>query len=170
VLHHQKHSRLTSLLQSAYCNQQLGASQNFHQLVENARVIVVGTGLKVFLQYELRFADGLKSQLLISHRFLPFEAEMPQKSTKLTDQVIFWIYPLNFCFKPLASPSDERNSTGSMTWRVVSYSGRLCCALQKLLNVGKRPFGFDLEGEGRNRRLVPNPTEQAALTREGAAD
>ena len=42
--------------------------------------------------------------------------------------------------------------------------------MQKLLNVGKRPFGFDLEGEGRNRRLVPNPTEQAALTREGAAD
>ena len=38
-------------------------------------------------------------------------------------------------------------------------------ASQLLFNGGKRPFGFDVEGEGKNRHLVPNPTEQAALTR-----
>ncbi len=146
MLVHQKISRLSSLLQSTYCNQQFGGSQNFHQLVENARVIVVGTGLKIFLQYDLRFANGLKSRLLVSHRFLPFEGETSQESRQLIDQVIFLIYPLNFCFKPLASPPDERKSTVSMAWPVVPYSGRLCCALQNLFNGGKRPFGFDIEG------------------------
>jgi putative DNA-invertase from lambdoid prophage Rac len=34
---------------------------------------------------------------------------------------------------------------------------------QQLYNGGKRPFGFDVEGEGKNRRLVPNAHEQAAL-------
>ena len=38
-------------------------------------------------------------------------------------------------------------------------------ASQLVFNGGKRPFGFDVEGEGKNRHLVPNPTEQAALTR-----
>jgi putative DNA-invertase from lambdoid prophage Rac len=36
-------------------------------------------------------------------------------------------------------------------------------ASQRLYNGGKRPFGFDIEGEGKNRRLVPNANEQAAL-------
>src|SRR5246127_5440132 len=36
-------------------------------------------------------------------------------------------------------------------------------ASQRLFNGGKRPFGFDIEGEGKGRRLVPNATEQAAL-------
>jgi putative DNA-invertase from lambdoid prophage Rac len=36
---------------------------------------------------------------------------------------------------------------------------------QRLFNGGKRPFGFDVEGEGKNRRLVPNASEQAALAR-----
>ena len=38
-------------------------------------------------------------------------------------------------------------------------------ASQRMFNGGKRPFGFDIEGEGRDRRLVPNPIEQAALVR-----
>jgi len=38
-------------------------------------------------------------------------------------------------------------------------------ASQSLFNGGKRPFGFDVEGEGKNRHLVPNATEQAALAR-----
>jgi len=63
---------LISLLQSAYCHQQFGASQNFHQLVENAGVIIVRARLKIFLQYESRIANGLKSQPLISHRLLTF--------------------------------------------------------------------------------------------------
>jgi hypothetical protein len=38
-------------------------------------------------------------------------------------------------------------------------------ASQRLFNGGKRPFGFDIKGEGKDRRLVPNATEQAALAR-----
>lgn len=38
-------------------------------------------------------------------------------------------------------------------------------ASQRLYNGGKRPFGFDIEGEGKDRRLVPNANEQAALKR-----
>ena len=40
-------------------------------------------------------------------------------------------------------------------------------ASQLLFNGGKRPFGFDVEGEGKNRHLVPNPTEQAAALARG---
>jgi DNA invertase Pin-like site-specific DNA recombinase len=36
-------------------------------------------------------------------------------------------------------------------------------ASQLLFNGGKRPFGFDVEGKGKDKHLVPNPTEQAAL-------
>jgi hypothetical protein len=54
------------LLQSVYCNQQIGPFENFHQPVENA-LVVLGSGLKVFLKYALRFADGLNRQLLVSH-------------------------------------------------------------------------------------------------------
>ena len=38
-------------------------------------------------------------------------------------------------------------------------------ASQRLFNGGKRPFGFDVVGEGKNRHLVPNGTEQAAVAR-----
>jgi putative DNA-invertase from lambdoid prophage Rac len=38
-------------------------------------------------------------------------------------------------------------------------------ASKQLYNGGKPPFGFDIEGEGKNRRLVPNANEQAALAR-----
>jgi DNA invertase Pin-like site-specific DNA recombinase len=38
-------------------------------------------------------------------------------------------------------------------------------ASQRLFNGGKRPFGFDIDGEGKDRRLVPNAHEQAALAR-----
>lgn len=38
-------------------------------------------------------------------------------------------------------------------------------ASQRLFNGGKRPFGFNVEGEGKNRHLVPNAAEQAALAR-----
>jgi hypothetical protein len=65
-----EHLGTTAALQSAYGDYQIGPFENFHQLVEET-LIVVGSRLKIFLQYALRFADGLKSQLLISHRFLP---------------------------------------------------------------------------------------------------
>jgi putative DNA-invertase from lambdoid prophage Rac len=38
-------------------------------------------------------------------------------------------------------------------------------AAQRLYNGGKRPFGFDVVGEGKKRHLVPNAHEQAALAR-----
>jgi hypothetical protein len=56
--------------QPAYSDDQIGPFENFHQLVEDA-LIVVRSRLKVFFQNTLGFADGLKSQLLISHHFLP---------------------------------------------------------------------------------------------------
>jgi hypothetical protein len=49
-----------SLLQSTYGDDQLGSFENFHQLVEYA-LIVLRARLKIFLQYALRFANGLKS-------------------------------------------------------------------------------------------------------------
>ena len=36
---------------------------------------------------------------------------------------------------------------------------------QNLYNGGKRPFGYDIAGEGKDRRLIPNMHEQAALAR-----
>jgi putative DNA-invertase from lambdoid prophage Rac len=36
-------------------------------------------------------------------------------------------------------------------------------ASQRLFNGGRRPFGYDIDGEGKDRRLVPNANEQAAL-------
>jgi DNA invertase Pin-like site-specific DNA recombinase len=38
-------------------------------------------------------------------------------------------------------------------------------ASQSLYNGGKRPFGFDVVGKGKDRRLVANSHEQAALAR-----
>ncbi|QIG94413.2 recombinase family protein [Bradyrhizobium sp. 6(2017)] len=35
----------------------------------------------------------------------------------------------------------------------------------RIYNGGKRPYGYDIEGEGKDRRLVPNAREQAALAR-----
>jgi hypothetical protein len=60
------------LLQTAYSDDQTGAFENFHQPVENA-LIVLGLGLKVFFEYELRFANCLKGQLVISHGYLPIK-------------------------------------------------------------------------------------------------
>ena len=62
-----EYSHTVSLLQSIDGDQQIGSLENFHQFVENA-LVVLGSGLKVFLKYALRFTHGLKRQLLISHR------------------------------------------------------------------------------------------------------
>ena len=63
-------SGAASLLQASYRNDQIGPIENLHQLVEDA-LIVMGARLKVFVQYALGFADGVKGQLLICHGFLP---------------------------------------------------------------------------------------------------
>lgn len=59
-------SEAAALLHSAYSYHQIGAFQNLDQPVEDT-LIIVRSGLEVFLQYPLRFANGLKRQLLISH-------------------------------------------------------------------------------------------------------
>jgi len=59
------------LLQSADSDYHIGPFENLHQLVENAPLVGVRAGLKVFFQYTLRFADGPNSQLLISHCLTP---------------------------------------------------------------------------------------------------
>jgi hypothetical protein len=82
------------LLQAAYSNYQIGAFENFHQPVEDT-LIVLRPGPKVFFQYELRFVNRLKSQLLISHLFFPIK-EMPSgREKEATNQAAFWeISPL----------------------------------------------------------------------------
>jgi hypothetical protein len=80
------------LLQAAYCDYQIGAFENFHQLVEDT-LIVLRPGPKIFFQYELGFADCLKSQLLISHSFLPIKQN---------------VAPSNKCC-PEESPTNQAN-------------------------------------------------------------
>jgi hypothetical protein len=58
------------LLQSTHGDHQIGPFENLHQLVEDS-LTIVGPGLEIFLKYRLRFADGSKGQLLISHRLIP---------------------------------------------------------------------------------------------------
>jgi hypothetical protein len=83
------------LLQAAYSNYQIGAFENFHELVEDM-LIVLRPGSKVFFQYELRFVNRLKSQLLISHLFFLPIKEMPSDREKeAKNQAAFWeISPL----------------------------------------------------------------------------
>jgi len=93
------------LLQAAYSNYQIGAFENFHELFEDM-LIVLRPGPKVFLQYELRFVNRLKRQLLISHLFFLPIKEMPSgREKEARNQAAFWEisplfvdYPINFYF------------------------------------------------------------------------
>ena len=78
------HRETALLLQAAYSDYQIGAFENFHQLVEDT-LIVLRPGPKVFFQYELRFVNCLKSQLLIGHLFLPIK--IVDHSPLLTHQI-----------------------------------------------------------------------------------
>jgi hypothetical protein len=101
------------LLQAADSNYQIGAFENFHQPVEDM-LIVLRPGPKVFFQYELRFVDRLKSQLLISHLFFPIK-EMPSprekgsnKSSRLLGIIpAFLDYSINFCFNGRGSAARD---------------------------------------------------------------
>jgi hypothetical protein len=96
-----EHSLTISLLQSAYSEYQIGTLENFHQLVEDA-LIVLRPRLKVFVQYELRFANRLESQLLISHRFLPITIANASKGRDRGDQAAIGEYSacsINFYFR-----------------------------------------------------------------------
>jgi hypothetical protein len=70
------HWETASLLQAAHSDYQIGAFENFHQPVEDT-LIVLRPGPQVVFQYELRFVNRLKCQLLISHLFLPIK-QMPR--------------------------------------------------------------------------------------------
>ena len=56
----------TTLLQAAHSSHHIGTFENFYQLVEDT-LTILRPGLQVFFQYELRLANRLNSQLLISH-------------------------------------------------------------------------------------------------------
>jgi len=93
------HPETASLLESAYSDYPIGAFENFHQLVEDALIILAPR-----LQYELRFANRMKSQLLISHRFYSLntncrgEKKKEKSSHLLRISPFFLGYPINFCF------------------------------------------------------------------------
>jgi hypothetical protein len=117
------HRETALLLQAAYSDYQIGAFENFHQLVEDM-LIVLRLGPKVFFQNELRFVNCLKSQLLIGHLFLPIK--IVDQSPLLTHQInaartekvreikpilgkipAFLNYHINFCFNVEASAHDR---------------------------------------------------------------
>jgi hypothetical protein len=110
-------------LQAAYSDYQIGAFENFHQLVEDT-LIVLRLGPKVFFQYELRFVNRLKSQLLISHLFLPVKQMLPEQKKErkikplLGNIPAFLNYPINFCFN--AEALSARSSRLRRRFRRVS--------------------------------------------------
>jgi hypothetical protein len=79
-----EHRETALLLQAAYSDYQIGAFENFHQLVEDM-LIVLRLGPKVFFKDELRFVNCSKSQLLIGHLFLPIK--IVDQSPLLTHQI-----------------------------------------------------------------------------------
>src|SRR6266566_1509555 len=98
------HCEAALSLQAAYSDYQIGAFENFHQPVEDT-LMVLRPGRKVVFQYELRFVNRLKSQLLISHLFLPIKKCHPgqrirskKSSCFLEMSPLFLSYPINFYF------------------------------------------------------------------------
>src|SRR5467141_967135 len=85
------HCETALSLQAAYSDYQIGAFENFHQLVEDT-LVVLRPAPKVFLQYKLRCVNRPKSQLLISHAFLPIK-QMPGGRQGTRNQATFGKYP-----------------------------------------------------------------------------
>lgn len=86
------------MLHSAYSDDQIGPFENFNQLVEDT-LVILGSGLKVFLEYALRFANGLKSQLLIGHHFFPMRnTRVPRLQKRPENQAACGEDEINFCF------------------------------------------------------------------------
>ena len=96
------HCEAALSLQAAYSDYQIGAFENFHQPVEDT-LMVLWPGPKVVFQYELRFVNRLRSQLLIGHLFLPIK-QMPRSEEEARNQAdfgnipTFLGYPINFYF------------------------------------------------------------------------
>ena len=88
--------------QAAYSDYQIGVFENFHQPVEDT-LIILRPGPKVVFQYELRFVNRLRSQLLISHLCLPIKQVPPRKKKQEIKLIFgniptFLSYPINFYF------------------------------------------------------------------------
>src|SRR5258705_9772416 len=98
------HCEAALSLQAAYSDCQIGAFENFHQPVEDT-LIILRPGPKVVFLYELRFVNRLKSQLLISHLFLPIK-QMPFRKKRKKQEIklllgnipTFLSYLINFYF------------------------------------------------------------------------
>src|SRR6266849_543507 len=91
------HCEAALSLQAAYRDYQIGGVRDFHQPVEDT-LIVLRPGPKVVFQYELRFGNRLKSQLLISHLFLPIKQMPPREEEETRNQAAFWKYPHFFSY------------------------------------------------------------------------
>jgi hypothetical protein len=78
-------------LQTAYNDYQIGAFENFHQHT----LTVLRPGPKVFRVW-VALPYRLKSQLLISHLFLPIKQMPPGKREETRNQAAFRRYPLFF--------------------------------------------------------------------------
>jgi hypothetical protein len=106
------HRETASLLQAAHSDYQIGAFENFHQPVEDT-LIVLRPGPKVVFQYELRFVNRLKCQLLISHLFLPIKTNAPrqkknEKSSHFREiSPLFLRHLINFYFKGESAAQDR---------------------------------------------------------------
>ena len=73
------HRETASQLQAAHSDYQIGAFEDFHQPVEDT-LIVLRPGPKVVFQYQLRFVNRLKCQLLICHLFPPVKQNAQGKN------------------------------------------------------------------------------------------
>jgi hypothetical protein len=74
--------------------------------------MVLRPGPKVFFQYELRFVNRLKSQLLISHLFLPIKQMRSWKKEReikpfVGNIPVFLNYSIIFCFNVEPSAHDR---------------------------------------------------------------
>jgi hypothetical protein len=90
------HCETALSLQTAYSDHQIGAFENFHQLVYDTLMVLRPWPKKVFFQYELRFVNRLKSQLLISHLFLPINQMPLRRRDEAINQAAFRKYPRFF--------------------------------------------------------------------------
>ena len=171
------HCKAALSLQAAYSDCQIGAFENFHQPVEDT-LIVLRPGPKVVFQYELRFANRLKSQLLISHLFLPIKQMPPRQKEETRNQAAFGRYPRFFelcdqflfqCEKPSAHDRGGFLVQQRFRSRLTGYSQRRrVCEGPLLLRVsdagrsrrcglhrGRRPKAFNEGTRGKWQAVAP---------------
>src|SRR5882757_1214871 len=132
--------------QAAYSDYEIGAFENFHQPVEDT-LIILRPGPKVIFQYELRFVNRMKSQLLISHLFLPIKSSYPSNKCRpknkkkqeikllLGNIPTFLSYPINFYFnarspqRTIARLPSSTPLSKSTDWILSAVAATLCAFL-----------------------------------------